>query len=50
MSLPHYSVTKRYRIPMNEEVSKGRMHLIKDELDALIYFYPEGLYMLDVYI
>lgn len=36
---------KRYRIPMNEEVSKGRMHLIPDKLDALIYFYPEGKYV-----
>ena len=34
--------TSRYIIPMDEEVSKGRMHIIKDKLDALIYFHPEG--------
>ena len=38
---------KRYRIPIDEEVSKGRMHLIKHELDALIYFYPGGIYIFD---
>lgn len=32
-----------YKIPMDEEVSKGRMNLIKNKLDALIYFYPEGI-------
>ena len=38
------SFEKRYRIPMDEEVSKGRINVIKDQLDALIYFYPEGFF------
>lgn len=39
------SFEKRYRIPMDEEVSKGRINVIKDQLDALIYFYPEGFFL-----
>lgn len=33
---------KKYCIPMDEELAKGRIPIIKDELDALIYFYPQG--------
>ena len=39
------SCCSRYKIAMDEEVSKGRMHLIKNQLDALVYFYPKGLYI-----
>lgn len=38
------SIVKKYRIPFDDDTSKGRMHLIKDKLDALIYFYPDGMY------
>lgn len=37
------SCCSRYKIAMDEEVSKGRMNLVENQLDALIYFYPDGM-------